>query len=305
MNFDFKGFIRSTALTIQCHAPEIITVAGLTGMIAATVVACVQTTKVKAVVEKKNEDIKEMSENLTNPSWDWESEEEEKEAKKKETVIIYSKMIGSLVLLYLPAAVLMGASGFAILKSTDILKKRNAALIAAYMALDTSYKGYRKEVTDRYGESVDNDIYNGRTTKKIKKTAEDGTKTTELTSVKTKPSNNPYEKIFDDSTSVYFEKDIDQMKFFLFLREKIANEQLAQQGFLFLNDVLGDLGMAKTQMGQVVGWTYDGDHSKTDGYVSFGIEQIDDFYDPEARCDAAFVLNFNVQGPITDTLIKE
>jgi hypothetical protein len=64
-----------------------------------------------------------------------------------------------------------------------------------------------------------------------------------------------------------------------------------------LNEVYDSLGLERSQAGQIVGWSLDGNG---DGYVDFGIHDIAD------ESNRAFVnglehtvfLDFNVDGPI-------
>lgn len=300
MNFDsITKAMKDLKFSTMCHKPEIMTIVGITSMVVGTVIACVQSTKLESVACKKESEMWNLNRDLALST---DTEEMITNKRKKETVLIYSKMVGNVVLLYLPSVLLIGGGAASILVGVDVLKKRNAALIAAYAALNTSYKKYREEVTERYGSDVDNDIYLGQSTKKIKKIGEDGQKTTELVKVQSKDPLAPYHKLFDEATSRYYEKDIDMMKFFLYGQERLANERLSQDGFLFLNDVLDALGLEKTQAGQVVGWRYDHKEGESgDGHVSFGLN-FDLLYSENPQCDAAVEMDFNVDGPIIDTL---
>ena len=92
----------------------------------------------------------------------------------------------------------------------------------------------------------------------------------------------------------------------MFLRrvEDEPNRMLEHEGFLFLNDVYGMLGIPKTSAGQVVGWIYDEDIPNGDNFVDFGIYNIDN---PKANdfvngYERSIVLDFNVDGVIYDKL---
>lgn len=91
---------------------------------------------------------------------------------------------------------------------------------------------------------------------------------------------------------------------FLRAQQNYANDLLVKRGYLFLNDVYKMLGFEPTRAGQVVGWRHEPEKSDCDGYVSFGIynanrETARDFVNGYER---SILLDFNVDGPILDTL---
>ncbi len=92
-------------------------------------------------------------------------------------------------------------------------------------------------------------------------------------------------KVFDSATSVYWSKDEEITGIFLQTQENYADHRLRAQGFLFLNDVLAELGLKKTAYGQLNGWVLDGN-----GYIDFGIKGLTNFSSVE--------LKFNIDGEI-------
>jgi hypothetical protein len=101
---------------------------------------------------------------------------------------------------------------------------------------------------------------------------------------------NEYTKVFNGNSHHYF-KNAGLDLYFLKRTEKYANDILDVQGHLFLNEVFDMLGLPRTTIGAIVGWNK--------GPVNFGLpEKITKklIEKPE------FVLNFNVDGVIFDTI---
>ena len=80
------------------------------------------------------------------------------EDAKKDLTVNYTQTAMKIAKLYAPAVILGSASLGCLLASNDILRKRNAALSAAYMTVDKSFKEYRSRVAERFGEEVEKEI---------------------------------------------------------------------------------------------------------------------------------------------------
>jgi hypothetical protein len=104
-----------------------------------------------------------------------------------------------------------------------------------------------------------------------------------------------YVRLFDKK-AVSWDKDPEKNKFFLLMQQNYANEKLKARGYLFLNEVLDILGMARTKAGQIVGWMYDPENPNSDSYVDFGVFKGESSY--ATGVDGAIVLSFNVDGDI-------
>ena len=209
--------------------------------------------------------------------------------------------------LYAPAVILGSASLGCLLASNDILRKRNAALSAAYMTVDKSFKEYRQRVVDRVGEELENEIKYNIKAEEVTSTvvAEDGSETTITETVKTMDPNlySDYAKFFDEA-SPYWQKDPEYNFMFLKSQQQYANDLLKARGRLFLNEVYEMLGIDKTKAGQIVGWVYNPENPIGDNFVDFGIfdmskERVRAFvngYEPN------ILLDFNVDGNIWDLM---
>lgn len=82
--------------------------------------------------------------------------------------------------------------------------------------------------------------------------------------------------------------------------ENYFNLKLIECGKVYLNEVYEALGIPKTNAGSVVGWKYDSNRPSKDNIIDFGIEE-DRNTGFINNCDvSALILNFNVDGVITD-----
>ena len=289
---------------VQKHSPEILAGVGVVGVVASTVMACKATMKLNDILEESKETRDKIREVESNPRYE---EQYSHEDAKKDLVINYTQTAMKVAKLYAPAVILGSASLGCLLASNDILRKRNAALSAAYMTVDKSFKEYRQRVVDRFGEEVEKEIRYNIKAEEITSTvvAEDGSETTITETVKTMDPNlySDYAKFFDEA-SPYWQKDPEYNFMFLKSQQQYANDLLKARGRLFLNEVYEMLGIEKTKAGQIVGWVYNPENPIGDNFVDFGIfdmskERVRAFvngYEPN------ILLDFNVDGNIWDLM---
>lgn len=64
-----------------------------------------------------------------------------------------------------------------------------------------------------------------------------------------------YSFIFSKETSKEWAALKDVNSFFLECQERYANHMLASRGYVFLNDILHCLGLKRTRVGAVTGWS--------------------------------------------------
>lgn len=290
-------------LILKKHSPEILVVAGVTGTIATTVIACKATTKAGEIIEKHRDEMDKIHTVSELENVDYTEED-----KKQDTVRVYAQTAVGFMKLYGPSVVLGALSITSILAGTNILKKRNVALAAAYATVDKGFKEYRDRVVDRFGKEIDKELKYNIKAKEIETTVTDskGKEKTkkEIVEAATIHEESDYAKFFDESCAGWT-KDPEQNLMFIKLQQSHANDLLQKRGYLFLNEVYKMLGIPVTRAGQCVGWIYDesGVHGG-DNYVDFGI------YDLSNERKRAFVngtersilLDFNVDGDILDML---
>lgn len=289
---------------VKKHSPEILAGVGVVGVVASTVLACKATMKVNDILTDAKEQIDKVNSVKNNPAY---ADRYSEEDAKKDLSVVYVQKGVELVKVYLPAFTLGAVSIGCLLSSNNILRKRNAALGAAYATLDKSYKAYRNRVVERFGSEVEKEIRYNIRAEEIEHTTidEEGNEVVVKEEVKTMDPNlySDYAKFFDES-NVNWNRNPEYNLMFLKSQQQYANDLLKSRGRLFLNEVYDMLGIERTKAGQVVGWVYDEENPIGDNFVDFGI------YDMSKERVRAFVngyepnilLDFNVDGNVWDAM---
>lgn len=283
---------------VKKHSPEILITAGVIGTVASAVMACKATTKLSDILEDSKEQINQVHNFLENDKIP--ESQYSKEDGNKDLAIIYAQTGIKLVKLYAPAVALGALSITGIVASNSILRKRNIALAAAYTTVDKTFKRYRNNVIDRFGEKIDKELRYGIKAREIEEIVvdDDGN---EKTVKKTVEAADPvsmysdYAKIYDAGCNGWT-KDAEFNLMFLRHTQAQANDILKRRGYLFLNEVYDMLGFQRTKAGQVMGWIYDEENPVGDNFVDFGIYNTDiekarDFVNGIER---VIILDFNV-----------
>ena len=283
---------------VKKHSPEILITAGVIGTVASAVMACKATTKLSDILEDSKEQINQVHNFLEDERIP--ESQYSKEDGNKDLAIIYAQTGIKLVKLYAPAVALGALSITGIVASNSILRKRNIALAAAYTTVDKTFKRYRNNVIDRFGEKIDKELRYGIKAREIEEIVvdDDGN---EKTIKKTVEAADPvsmysdYAKIYDAGCNGWT-KDAEFNLMFLRHTQAQANDILKRRGYLFLNEVYDMLGFQRTKAGQVMGWIYDEENPIGDNFVDFGIYNTDiekarDFVNGIER---VIILDFNV-----------
>lgn len=295
----------STVLKIKKHSPEILLITGIAGTVATTVVACKQTMKIKEILDEKDNTVDAIHNALETKDNSVYSQED----ANKDLTLTYVQTGVKLFKLYSPAIGLGLFSIGCIVSGHKILSKRNAAIAAAYAIIDKSFKNYRQNVIDNYGQGVDQAMRFGIKTREIKEKDENGkTVKKEVQEIEIDEYHkdfSDYARFFDASCQGHT-KDPEYNLMYLRQQQSYCNEILKSRGHLFLNEVYDILDIPRTKAGQVVGWIYNknGDNPNGDNYVDFGI--YDPHYEPSRRfvngCEYNILLDFNVDGVIYDKI---
>lgn len=296
--------LNRTGLKIKKHSPEILLATGTVGIVASTVMACKATLKVEEIVDEAKEKIDTIHQVSADPAM---AEKYSEEDGKKDLAIVYTQTAVKFIKLYGPSVTIGVASLACMIGSNRILNKRNAALAAAYAAVDKSFKEYRGRVVERFGKQMDRELRYNIKAQEIEETTvdENGKETVTKKTVEVMDPNNysQYAIVFDDGNEGW-DPDPERTKFFLIQQQNWANERLKAKGHLFLNEVYDMLGARRTKAGAQVGWVYDEKNCEGDNFVDFGIFDINS---PKARdfvngIEKVIVLDFNVDGYILDMI---
>lgn len=299
--------LHRVGFSMRRHSPEILVIGGAVGTVVGAVMACKATTKLETVIETRKDEVVAIREYAKRPDVIEAGNYTEKDCQK-DVAITYARMGLDLIKLYGPSVIIGGASLGCMLTSHNIIRKRNMALAAAYATVDKSFKDYRNNVVERFGEQLDKELKYNIKQKEVEEIVVDdeGNQTTvKKTVTVASPMQNEYAFFFDETCRCWT-KSAEANKVFLLNVQNWANEKLQSRGHLFLNEVLDELGMDRTRAGGEVGWMYDPKGIDCgDNYVDFrlfdqcGIERYDErkraFINGQER---SILIDPNVDGPI-------
>lgn len=296
MNFNvIKNVGCRMYLKLRKISPELALAGGIVCGLGAIVAGCVASRKVDQIVKETQTELDDLQDNvedgvIANP--------------KKEAFKVYANASWKFAKLYAPTAGLTMASIGLILTSHGILNKRYVGLSAAYSALDGAFKDYRKRVANVLGEDAEKVLNNGgKVEKSIKVIDEDDNVATKSGSniVIQNHKNSPYEFDFNRFTAKgVWEPSADYIEMRLRNTQNYFNELLNARGHVFLNEILDELGMARTPAGAVCGWV----KGAGDDYIDFGYQESfkRDYNTDSDLCVKNVHLNFNCDGSIWDMI---
>ena len=253
------------------HSPEILLGSGLTAMVAGAVIAVEKTMTVEPIVTVAEEKLRQIREAEQAPDISY-----SKQDKGHDLVQVYVSTGAQLAKHYWTSVALECVGVACILSSYGIMRSRNAALTAAYTALERGFNEYRQRVRDTYGEEEDRYFRTGLRTKEIeiKERDESGNETTKTVEAKVFDPDHAgvstFARWFDETNDNYVNSSTHNLSFLTSI-QKLANRSLQRNGYIFLNDVYDMLGIPRCQQGQAVGWLRDTDKGGGQGFVDFGI----------------------------------
>ena len=294
MNFVPEVISRTIArnsLLVQKSSPGLLLGVGVVGMVGSTVLACRATLKMEEVLDETNRKL--------NMARDLEHADYSEKDRGRDITLIYVQSGVKIAKLYVPAIIVGGLSIYALTSSHSILTKRNAALTAAYTALERGFNEYRGRVVEKYGEDEDRNLRYGSEEVEIIDPETNKKKTV----TRIRPGDPSIYACFFDMHSTSWSKEPEYNLFFLKSQQNYANDLLTARGHVFLNEVYDMIGVPRSEAGAVVGWLRS-PNGDTDNFVDFGVfdgktEQARDFVN---GVEGAILLDFNVDGIIYDRI---
>ena len=294
----------SVIFALKKNSPEIFVGVGIAGIIAGTVLACKATIKAKEVTDKAKEQLKDIDELAKEKTEEGEPKHDENDIKKAKAVVI-GKTALSVAHLYSLSIGVEAVSIACVVNGVHILRKRNLGLASAYAILNKEFAKYRKEVADRYGDEAEKDIRYNRSKEKVEEVVKDEETGKEKKSKKTVGVSDLSEysdyAVYFDSSSSYYEGNLDYDLMFLKAQMNYANDLLRIKKILTLNEVLDALGIKGSKKlrkaGMVVGWKYEENNPVGDNRVIFHIE---DTYRKreDGKIEPCIIVDFNVDGDV-------
>ena len=206
-----------------------------------------------------------------------------------------------------PASLVLSGIGF-VIGAHHIQHSRLVALGAAYNTLLTGFAQYRERVIADQGFEKDQVYLFGSEEHAIEKVTKgkNGKESKRKGSIDCPGSGESfslYNRCYDIYNSTQWTKDPVYNLSFLKAQERIFNNQLHANGYVFLDDVYNNLGFSLEDHSnaKLVGWLDDG---SGDSFIDFGI------FNPDIPQNIRFVdgyepniwLNFNCDGVIIDKI---
>jgi len=217
---NFSNIVRSVRTSVSKHSPEILTGIGISGMIAAGVLAVRGTPKALRLIE-------------------------EKKKEKNVDKLTVGETVKTAWKCYVPAVATAGASAACIIGASRVNLKRNAALAAAYKISETALTEYRAKVIETIGEKKEQSVREAIAKDKIDKSPVEN-----KTIIVTDKGNTLCYDIWSDR---YFRSDIESIKRIV----NDLNRRMRSENYISLNEFYSEIGLNSTDPGDHIGWNID------------------------------------------------
>lgn len=271
------------------HSPAILFAGGVVGVVATTVTACRATLKVDQLLDRAQAE-REKIENLEHVNYSARS-------RASDLRIVKIQLATDIAKLYAPPVIIGVCSIGALTGAHVTLTRRNAAVTAAYVALDKGFAEYRDRVEKELGSEKELEIR--RNVETVERHDPAKGKIDHIRQVG--PGGlSQYAKLFSPQTSKEFRVDVNYNYTYIRAQQKYANQLLQKRGHVLLNDVYEALGLERTSDGCVVGWV----RGHGDDEVDFGLFKNDQYDIHEFMTNPAgeIWLDFNVDGLVYDLI---
>lgn len=289
-------------LGVKKHSPEILVAVGVVGTVTSVVLACKATLKANDILGDAKHQLDTVHELEGEYAEAGRESEYSSEDAKKDVRTIYIQTFVKVAKLYAPAAGLCIVSLGSMIASNRILQKRNAALAAAYIAVDKGFREYRERVVDKFGEAVDEQLRFGIKAEEVEKevTDEKTGKTKKVKQTLDVVNGDPsgYVRYFTRSNPDWNDDEGAVLTFFR-AQQCYANDKLRAIKHVTLNDVYNMLNFKDSKAGMVVGWRFDEVNPTGDNYIEFAVKKVY-LRNELGEFEEAYAVDFNVDGNIYD-----
>lgn len=295
MNVNFAQLAHKGQFYLKKHSPEILLGLGIAGGVTAAVMAAKASMQLESTMKVYNDALNSVSvrteEALVKATTDEQFAAIESIDKSTKLKIHLASGL-QIAKLYGPAVSLGVLSIGAILASHGVMAKRQTSLIAAYGVLAKAYDSYRARVREELGDETDLNYHLGIREEVVtaKEVGEDGKKVKTKKTVKKYNDTfyGPYSFLFDEA-SIQWQNNPLSNQTFLVAQQTYWNQRLDTYGHVFLNEILDNIGIPRTQEGSLIGWVKSKNENDDvgDRYIDFGI------YDKTTQAGRDFLEGYN------------
>lgn len=258
------GKLGKTSLILKAKSPEILIGAGIVLVLGGTYMACRATSKAKDVIEARDNEIagiknrelqqinemKESAEKLGLTKLPEDKVREITKETRSDKFVAHVRCGWELTKLFAPAIAVEAAGIGCFLGAHGIMRKRNAALMAAYEATDKAYRRLKEQQMQTENTEDKNDDHPELKDAKINTTKD-----------------TRYAFVFDRTCLGVWVNSADQNLSTARVLQNIANKQFQTYGYYFLNDVRSAFNKDRNKKGQVIGWSKE----MGDTHIDFGL----------------------------------
>ena len=145
---------------------------------------------------------------------------------------------------YIPTAIVIAGSTYAILMGTNILNKKNASLMASAGALAETLNLYSDKVKEVVGEEKADEIRKEVTKERVARKA---------AGPKSYSNNDDDVLCFDNISGSYFISSMAKLKDL----EHELNKRMLNENYVLLNEYYEEIGLDSCYIGSVMGWHID------------------------------------------------
>ena len=248
-----KGCVKTGAVIVKAHAPEILIVGGIVGFGGTIYSAVKATNKAHDILDEKDEAMAVLDDAEANHIY------VEPSARER----INRSARWKLIKAYMPVGTMAACSVIMILGGYKVINGRYVGMVSAYKVLEGQFGRYRGNVIDEYGEEVDWRMLNNlkqETLEAARKEREDN-KEIEADNkhkiIKKRPKTQYQDinsQIFDPHSERWKSYwNAEMMLDYLETKENQLTDRLRLEKVIFDNDKADALGLPRTAEGQLLG----------------------------------------------------